>query len=600
MRKLPVFIFAFLNIITANGQQQTKIRILHTNDMHSRLIGYSPESSYSPDIVNNDKTIGGFSRISSIIKNETAGFDGVTLVLDAGDFLMGTLFQGIEPATGFELRLMKTMGYDVVCIGNHEFDLGPDKLAEIVGSGARLGSIPPVLLSNAVFDENDPADDALEKLYTDGVISRKYILQKGGLKIGFFSLMGKVADDNAAFAPPVTFSKQVKAAKKMVKDLEAEKCDLIICLSHSGVDKDKNGSWAGEDAELASKVSGIDVIISGHTHTRLNQPLLVNGIPVVQAGEYGQFVGKLDLTLSNGVPAQTGYSLIPVDDRIAGDMKIESMIGEQKELVTDRILKKLDLSYEQKIAETSFALECNESGDYENSNLAPMVADAIHNYVNKHVRTGTDVSIVAVGVVRDNVQPGVQAAPDIFRIMSMGSGSDEIPGYPLARVYVTGKELKSIMEILLASGKSTPANYCYYSGLKAEFDPSKGLLKKVQKIKIIRPDGSVKDVDFSKKSKELYSITANSYMLKFIGIIKKMSFGLINVVPKDAKGQVVSDIGSALLDMNDQAAGLQEGKEWLAILEYLRSMKDVNGNGIPDIDDKYRVPLKCLVPVNQE
>jgi 5'-nucleotidase/UDP-sugar diphosphatase len=278
--------------ISIAAQNEREIVILHTNDLHSHLTGYAPESAYTPLSVNDDKTTGGFARIAAIIKDEKNKNSGTTLVLDAGDFLMGTLFQGLETKTGFQLRLMKTMGYDAVCIGNHEFDYGPEKLAEILSSSVRGGEIPPVLLSNAVFDKEKPEDDALENLFNTGVVGRKYILERDNLKIGFFSLLGKVAVEDAAFAPPVTFSKQIPVAKKMVKELRAEDCDIIICLSHSGVCKDRNNNWDGEDVELAKKVKGIDVVISGHTHTKLDKPIIVNGVPVVQTGAYGQYVGK--------------------------------------------------------------------------------------------------------------------------------------------------------------------------------------------------------------------------------------------------------------------------------------------------------------------
>ena len=83
-------------------------------------------------------------------------------------------------------------------------------------------------------------------------------------------------------------------------------------------------------------------------------------------------------------------------------------------------------------------------------------------------------------------------------------------------------------------------------------------------------------------------------MLEFIGIIKKMSFGLINVVPKDGAGHKVKDMSTMVIDMDENQAGVQEGKEWLALMEYLGSMKDTNGNVIPDIDKQYAVPLKCF------
>ena len=86
-------------------------------------------------------------------------------------------------------------------------------------------------------------------------------------------------------------------------------------------------------------------------------------------------------------------------------------------------------------------------------------------------------------------------------------------------------------------------------------------------------------------------------MLEFIGIIKKMSVGLINVVPKDFAGNKVTDLKTAVIDMDETREGVQEGKEWLALLKYLGTMKDTNGNGIPDIDKKYSVAVKCFFPV---
>jgi len=587
-------------LVSASGQSEKRITILHTNDLHSHLEGYAPESDYSPLSVNDDKTIGGFSRIASIIKTEKEKNGGITLVVDAGDFLMGTLFQSLEVNTGFQLRLMKTMGYDVACLGNHEFDYGPEKLASIVASAAAQADIPPLLLSNAVFSEKNADDDSLELLFTKKIIGRKLILTKDGVKFGFFSLMGKVADDNAALAPPVTFSKQIPLARKIVKELENEKCDIIICLSHSGVEADGKGGWRGEDVDLAEKVKGIDIIISGHTHTKLEKPIIVNGIPIVQTGEYGQNIGELSLTFSNGKLKTDNYKLIPIDDRIAGEPAIQKLIDNQKEKIDEKILQPIGLDYVSPIIETDFLLECNEMGDIKGSNLGPMVADAIYDYVNKNSADGTDVSMVAVGVIRDKIVPGKHSAADIFRIMSMGTGNDIVPGYPLSRIYVTGKEMKSILEILQIAYKSTPGNYCYYSGLKVDFNPDKRLFKKIIRVEVNSPDGNLANVDFSKKNKTLYSITASSYMLEFIGIIKKMSFGLINVVPKDSKGNKLQDMKSAVIDMNDKKAGLQEGKEWLALIEMVRLVKDSNGNGIPEIDVKYKVPVRSFFVVEPE
>jgi 5'-nucleotidase len=319
-------------------------------------------------------------------------------------------------------------------------------------------------------------------------------------------------------------------------------------------------------------------------------------VPIVQTGEYGQNVGRLSMTYSGGKLKLDGYKLIPVDDKIPGDSKIEQLISEQKEMITSGILHQLGMTYTKPVSEASFILEGNESGDFMASNLGPLVADAIQSYVNKHNTKGTDISMVAAGVLRDKILPGKLTAPDIFRVMSLGSGKDNVPGYALSRMYITGKELKSVLEILQIAYKSSPDNYCYYSGFSVQYNPDKGLFKKIKKIDIIHKDGSVTNVDFSKKNKKLYSVTANSYMLEFMGIIKKMSFGLVNVVPKDESGNKV-DVRNIAIDMDENSPGLQEGKEWLALMEFLGSMKDSNGDGVPDIDQKYNVAVKCFYTV---
>lgn len=171
--KRIILSFLFLALLVQIiGQEGKRIVILHTNDLHSRLNGFSPESQYSPLTEGNDNTRGGFSRISTILSNEAGKDNETTLILDAGDFLMGTLFHALEERTGFQLKLMKKMGYDVVSIGNHEFDFGPQTLAQTIIQSKKSGEIPEILLGNAVFDEKDPNDDTIENLFaSNGLLS---------------------------------------------------------------------------------------------------------------------------------------------------------------------------------------------------------------------------------------------------------------------------------------------------------------------------------------------------------------------------------------------------------------------------------------------
>jgi len=597
MKRLALLIMVVsFSLLTLDAQDGKRLTILHTNDFHSHLQGFAPESAYTPGVADNDPTVGGFSRIAGIITEVRAENPGNTLVVDGGDCLMGTLFHALEPESGFQLSLMKQAGYDVVAMGNHDFDFGPAAYAGIIRKSVQRGEIPVILMGNAITDPDDPGDDAFEAVMNDGLIKRWYVTEVDGLKIGLFSLLGKDADNSAPYAPPVTFEKIVSSGKYLVKELQQQGCDVIICLSHSGIVKDKKGRWTGEDVELAKKVKGINLIVSGHTHTLLDQPLMVNGVPIVQAGSAGMFMGRAELVVrDNSVKLET-YELIKVDDNITADSLIQMAIIEQEKAIDSIILKPLGMEYSQPVAVTTFPLDVDEYGDIAGSNMGAMVADAIYCYFNND-GPGADIALVAAGVIRDALMPGAQCVPDIFRVMSLGSGNDKVPGYSLSKVWVTGRELKNIARILIFLSSSTPSNFCYYSHLNIEYDPDR-LFGKVRKIELTDQEGKVTEVNTSKKDKRLYSIVANSYMLDNLGLIKKKTFGLVSLVPKDVSGNPITDMDNAVSDFNPAMPGIQEGKEWLALVRFIRQFSPESEGGLPAIPEMYRDPARSLVPVN--
>ncbi len=584
-------LFLSTSMLTAR-QKMGELVILHTNDLHSRLNGFSPETEYTPITTGDDKTVGGFARIANIIHEEKKKYGDNILVLDAGDFLMGSLFHFAETSTGFQLRLMKEMGYDVVTLGNHEFDFGPDALAEIIKNACNGASVPIIVASNLVFSEKDPADDGLAALYEKGVIRPWHIVEKSGRKIGIIGILGYGAIHDAPLARPLKFADPVKAVRRYARHLkEKEKVNMVICLSHSGVIKDKSARWAGEDVNLALKVPEIDLIISGHTHTLLGQPVIINNTPVVQTGAYGKGIGKLVFQTGLQEIKLSEAKVIPVNDDIPGNYGIQQKIIRQQEVITERILKPAGLDYNTTVTETSFPLICNEDTMLANSNLGPLIADALFEYVNRMTPQGIDITMIPAGMIRSDIIPGEkgkQSVADIFRVVSLGSGKDSIPGYPLARVYVTGKELKGIMEVLYIAPSGSPDNYIYFGGLKATYNPDKGLLKKITAIETGNPAEGFEKVDWSQQNPRLYSITANTYLLEFVGIIKKLSKGLVKVTLKDDKGKPLRSVYDAVIDSDAEEPGIQEVKEWRALIWYLQQQPDMNGNGIPEVPGCYQ------------
>ena len=579
-------------VLTTNAQT-TKLVILHTNDMHSKLTGYGPESDYTPLVLNNDYTLGGFARLATVVKQHRLTNPDNMLLLDAGDFLMGSLFHAAEPQTAFQLQLMKKIGYDFVAFGNHEFDYGPGALASVLQVARNAGNIPAMVSSNMIFSKTDNTDNALEALFSNDVIKPYYVIEKKGIKIGIFSVLGLDAASVAPGSKPVTFANPQATAKALVKVLkETEKVDYIICLSHSGIYKDDKNAWVFEDIDLANKVQGIDLIISGHTHVTTPEPVLVKNTYIVQAGSYVQKVGYLELSFEAKKLTSLKGHMIAVDDKIEADRETHQQIENYKQFISNKYLSKVNLEYNKPLVEIKFPLVCDNINKAAESNLGPLMADAIYYYINKFSDNGTDVTMIASGTIREDLVPGssgMQTAPDIFRVASLGSGADSIPGYPLSTIYITGKELKGIVEVLLLAQKS-PDSYIYYSGIKIYYNPDKMMLKKVKKLEV-----GGKEIDFSNDNKQLYKLSANVYLLSFVSRIKSLSKGLVTVVPKKADGSPLLSNYDAVIDFDKNTAGIQEYKEWLAIVKYLQSFPDTNGNGVPDVPDTYRNPASVFV-----
>ncbi len=598
MRTLKSLIIAAIVLLALPLYAGEKLlTIIHTNDLHSHLMGFSPELDYTPDKTGDDATLGGWARIATVIKRERASRANPSLVLDAGDFTMGSLFHMLAREEAIELSLMKRMGYDIVTLGNHEFDLMPDGLARILAAGKRNG-MPEAVFSSAKFSAESEKDDTLAAVFKKGLVKPYTIRIVNGIKIGFFGILGEVAIGDAPFASPVKFTPPVEVAREMVTLLrEKEKVDMVICLSHSGL---YLGSKS-EDEVLAREVKGIDVIISGHSHTLVEKPLVVGGTIIVQAWEYGKRVGVLDIAWSNGKVSIKNYKMITIDDSIPADRdiqkRIESYIGD----IDRRVLKEHGLSYWKIIAHTGFDLPVIE----DESPVGNLITDSIRWYVNKYDYDPADpatkvvASIEANGVIRDSLlkgKTGKLAVADIFRTIPLGIGMDGTMAYPLVSCYLYGSELKKAMEILTSIYPLKGDSYfIQISGIRFTYNPRRALFDRVTEVWIGSEEDGYVPLDYSSSNKKLYRIAANIYDTTFLKVIGGFTFNILTIIPKDRQGNPISDLVAHRVDADKHKPGIQELKEWVGVMEFIKTFPDRNGDGLADVPEKYRGALGRIV-----
>jgi len=573
------------------------LRIIHTNDLHSHLLGFGPEIDYDPLTKGNDATKGGIARIASIIKDAKKDGSDCVIVLDAGDFMMGTLFHMISREEAYELRIMKEVGYDAVGFGNHEFDLKPEGLARILRAGSEKG-MPYVVCANIEFSAADEADDTLMKAFEDGLFTPYIILERAGFKIGIFGLIGKDAAEVSPFAKPLTFSNPVYTAQALVDKLKKEeKVDVLICLSHSGLDEDLK---TGEDVDLARKVPGIDVIISGHTHSLLKAPLDEKGTIIVQAGGYGTHVGILDLSYEDGKLSPKKYTMVEVNDTIEGDARIQQMVEQAEEVVNKQVLADRGWSFFKVLAQTRFNLTCAEW----DSNLGNIIADSIRWSIDKaeYKKTGrkTDVAFESNGVIRDDIvkgKTGNLTVSDCFRAIPLGVGMHEDAlGYPLVSLYLYGHEIKKTLEVLTSVYPLKGSDYyLQVSGLKFRYNPNRMIFDRVVDIQIGDDEKGYKELNVSETNRKLYKVGGNIYNTTFLKLIGNFTWHILDIVPKDAKGKPIEDLRDAIVDTDPHRPGIQELKQWSGFLEYMNSFKDTDGDGIGDVPLVYQLPQGRIV-----
>jgi 5'-nucleotidase/UDP-sugar diphosphatase len=595
-----------------NSMKKT-FTILHTNDMHSAFIGMAPVSDYNPSKRNDDKTRGGYARLAGLIsqRKEAREDHGPVLVLDAGDYSIGTAFGAATRETGGELQLMSRMGYDATTFGNHDFDFGPDGLGKSIGVAAKAARVPPVVASNTNFAGTDVTLADLQRLGEDGVIRRYLVIDRGDIRFGIFGVLGKEAIFYTTGAGAVSFSDAIGTAKEMVTLLrETEKVDVVICLSHGGLEQGKDGRFSdGDDVRVAKAVPGIDVVIGGHSHTELQEAIIVNGrTPVVQTGKEGQNLGELIISLDGSKLAVESYRLYPIDDTLIGDQTVTDEIHRLKNNVTATVFAPRGYSIDQPLAVAPRDIPNTFTDIVASTPLANLVTDAFRN------ATKADVAFTANGMMRAGFtrgKSGVQTVYDVFAVAPLGAGVvDMTAGSALVTAFFTPLELKHLLEFLLVDNPAHPGEYFpRTSGMRFRYDPSRPTFDVVTAIEIGDLDRGYRAIDVTGKDGRLYSLTCPLYFGLIAMAIPKYTKGRLALVPKNREGEPLTSRVEALDDPRSETPYLlpppgtvdktsiatragkgdvREIKEWQAIMDHLRGLPVKRQGELPTIplDDR--------------
>lgn len=578
-----------------SNEKQDTVTILFTHDIHSRLDEYKVQGTGEQEEAGETVFAGGFARLKTRIDERRAA-NPATFVFDGGDFSMGTLYQTIYETQAAELTMLGRIGVDATTFGNHEFDYRAEGVSNMFRSAVRNAeedetlTLPQFLTANIDWEKNDSKDNRMIRQALEDYGSKEYtVIEREGIRVGVYGVLGEDAEICAPESG-IDFDDIVETSKRVVEELKKEDVDMIVCLSHSGTSEEEDAS---EDEILAEEVPEIDVIISGHTHTTLEEPIISGDTVIASAGSYGRNLGELEL-----VPAENGrwklaeYRLNPMNESVEQDQETENYLSGYRSVIDDEYLSRFGYRMEQILAENTIPFtQIDDFGDeLREDTLGSLIADSYVYAVKKAEGADyvpVDLAVVASGVVRDSFQKGEITVSDAFNVSALGIGPDRITGYPLVSVYLTGKELKTVAEIDASISPIMTYAQIYPSGMSWTFNPNRLILNRVTETGMTgdtvgEEEAFIQDNLTEIEDDKLYRVVSGLYSAQMLGAVEDKSKGILKLTPKNAEGEAITDFEDYIIRDGEG----YELKEWYALAGYLESFTK-NEKGISQIPVRY-------------
>ena len=567
-----------MNVSAETEQKSIDVMFLH--DLHSHLENFA--------VVENGKTVylGGMPQMKTVIDEQKAKNPN-TLVLDGGDFSMGTLIQTVYESEAAELKMLGNIGCEVTTLGNHEFDYKATGLSNMLTAAATSGvNVPAMVVCNVDWQTMEAAglteaQKRVKEAFETYNVQDYVVLQKGDVSIAVVGVMG---NDSIACIPAgdLVWKDPIESVKAVVEEiLEKENVDMIACVSHSGTWADPEKS---EDELMAKAVPELDFIISGHTHTKLDEPIVHGNTYIVSAGEYGKRLGSFHMEqVSDGIWEMTDYKLIEMTTDILKNEETKAQIDALMDSVDENYLSKWGYSRDHVVAQNdiTFSSVSDLEKYHKDHNLGNIIADSYKYAVESASDFNGDRVAVAVapsGTIRGSYPVGDITAADIFNSFSLGIGEDGVPGYPLLSVYLTGEEIRLIAEVDASVSDLMTTARLYNAGLEFEFNPNRLILNKVTDCYLVGNDGERIEIEDDK----LYRVVSDMYSGHMLGGVTDISYGLLSLELKDAEGNPIESLNDAIIYVEGE-----ELKAWSAIATYMETFEDTDGDGIPNVPDYY-------------
>ncbi|AEQ52262.1 bifunctional metallophosphatase/5'-nucleotidase [Pelagibacterium halotolerans] len=458
------------------------LNILHINDFHSRfgpIDGYDANCDAETDAAG--ECFGGIARLKTAIDGKRAELEGENVVLlDAGDQFQGSLFY-TQYRSEIIAEFANDLGIELMAVGNHEFDDGPEELA------ALLDAVNFPIISGNTNVENEPL--------LAGRIPGTHIMEIGGEQVGFISALAEDTDETSSPGDGVEFEDTIDSLTAQAEALTAEGIDKIIALTHVGYN---------QDLEIASNVPGVDVVVGGHSHTLLSNtdegaaggyPTMIDGVdgnevPVVTAYSYGKYLGDLVVTWdaegnvisAEGDPILMDASVTPDEGYVARLAELEEPIADLMNQVIGTATDTIDGS-----RETCRMQECT---------MGNLVADAILDAASEE---GATIAIQNGGGLRSSIDAGEITMGEVLTVLPFSN--------TLATVDLSGADVIDSLENGVSDIENGAGRFPQVAGLKYSYTLANPAGERISDV-MVDEGGEWVPID----EEATYTIVTNNYM----------------------------------------------------------------------------------------